>query len=152
MKNPIIIVHARGAPGLRFLGIGANFKPNKGIEQLKNLLNDNTSWASNRSQKDIKNMLGHSSLVVSMWNENQMIGFGRATSDAIFRAVLWDVVIAKKYQNKGLGKQIVETMLNNPKISQVEKVYIMTTNFKSFYSNVGFEMVKKQDLMIFKHK
>ena len=150
MKNPLIVKHAKGAPGLRFFGIGANFFPIKGVEQLSNLLNLNTSWANQRSKKEIRQMLGKSLVLVSIWHEKKIIGFGRATSDGIFRAVLWDVVVDKKYQNRGLGKKIVQTILLDPQISKVEKVYIMTTNCKDFYSNLGFQIEDKQNLMILK--
>tara|TARA_Y100001968_G_scaffold317427_1_gene346421 strand:- start:344 stop:799 length:456 start_codon:yes stop_codon:yes gene_type:complete len=150
MKKPLIVRHAQGAPGLRFLGIGANFKPNKGVEKLSNLLNENTSWASRRSKQDIRAMLRKSVVVVSMWCDNRMIGFGRATTDEIFRAVLWDVVVDKEYQDKGLGKKIVQTILHCPKILKVEKVYVMTTNCREFYSSLGFKIEEKQNLMILK--
>ena len=149
MKKPIVIKHAQGAPGLRFFGMGAFLKPNRGVQKLLQLLKNHTSWASIRSQKDIKTMLRKSSVVVSIWNDNQMIGFGRATTDGIFRAVLWDVVVEKKYQNQGLGKKIVQTILKSKNVSKVEKVYIMTTNCKTFYSNLGFKVVKDQSLMLF---
>ena len=148
MKNPIVIKHAHGAPGLRFFGMGAFFKPSRGVQKLLTLLKTNTSWASIRTKKDIKIMLRKSSVVVSIWKDNQMVGFGRATTDGIFRAVLWDVVVEKRFQNKGLGKIIVQTILNSKKISKVEKVYIMTTNCKNFYSNLGFKIVENQNLML----
>jgi len=148
MKNPIVIKHAKGAPGLRCFGIGAFLKPSRGVQKLLKLLKNNTSWASIRSKKDIKNMLRKSSVVVSIWSDNQMIGFGRATTDGIFRAVLWDVVVDKRYQKKGLGKKIVQTILQSHQVSKVEKVYVMTTNCKAFYSNLGFEIVTEQNLML----
>ena len=148
MKKPIIVKHAKGAPGLRFFGIGANFFPIKGVEQLSNLLNLNTSWANQRSKKEIRQMLGKSLVLVSIWHEKKIIGFGRATSDGIFRAVLWDVVVDKKYQNRGLGKKIVKAILQDPLISKVEKIYLMTTNCKGFYLNMGFSKVEKQNLMM----
>ena len=148
MKNPIVIKHAHGAPGLRFFGIGAFLKPSRGVHKLLKLLKNNTSWASIRSKKDIKTMLRKSPVVVSIWSDNQMIGFGRATTDGIFRAVLWDVVVEKRFQNKGLGKILVQTILNSSNVSKVEKVYIMTTNCKTFYSNLGFKIVKNQNLML----
>tara|TARA_B100000945_G_scaffold318630_1_gene323913 strand:- start:1270 stop:1728 length:459 start_codon:yes stop_codon:yes gene_type:complete len=151
MKNPILIKHAQGAPGLRFFGIGAHLKPNRGIQKLAKLLKNNTSWASIRSEKDIKTMLRKSSVIVSIWSDNQMIGFGRATTDEIFRAVLWDVVVDKRYQEKGFGKKIVQAILQSNKVSKVEKVYIMTTNCKNFYSNLGFKIVKNQNLMLFEN-
>ena len=152
MKNPIVIKHAQGAPGLRFLGIGAFLKPSRGVQKLLTLLKKNTSWASIRSEKNIKTMLRKSSVVVSIWINNQMIGFGRATTDEIYRAVLWDVVVDKKYQNQGLGKKIVQTILHSREVSKVEKVYIMTTNCKTFYSNLGFNIVKEQNLMLLKNR
>ena len=148
MKNPIVIKHAPGAPGLRFFGIGAFMKPSRGVQKLLTLLRNNTSWASIRNKTDIKTMLSQSSVVVSIWSDNQMIGFGRATTDGIFRAVLWDVVVDKRYQKKGLGKKIVQTILQSHKVSKVEKVYIMTTNCKNFYSNLGFKIVENQNLML----
>ena len=80
-----------------------------------------------------------------------MIGFGRATTDEIFRAVLWDVVVDKRFQKKGLGKKIVHTILLSPEVSKVEKVYVMTTNCKTFYSNLGFKIVQGQNLMLFEN-
>ncbi len=148
MKNPIVIKHAQGAPGLRFLGIGACFKPSRGVRKLLTLLKNNTSWATIRSEKDIKTMLRKSSVVVSIWSNNQIIGFGRATSDEVYRAVLWDVVVDKRYQNKGLGKKIVKTIIRSQAVSKVEKIYIMTTNCKTFYSSLGFKIVKNQNLML----
>ena len=149
MKNPILIKHAQGAPGLRFLGIGAFFKPSRGIQKLLRLLKNNTSWASIRTAKDIKTMLKKSSVVVSIWSNNQMIGFGRATTDESYRAVLWDIVIDKNYQNKGLGKIVVNNLLKNRAIYKVEKIYIMTTFCNDFYSKMGFINSENQKLMVF---
>ena len=152
MKNPLIVKHAKGAPGLRLFGIGGNFKPNKGIRKLSKLLNDNTYWATKRTKKDLKKMLGKSQVIISIWDSNQMIGFGRATSDEMYRAVLWDVVVDKKYQNRGLGKKIVKAILQDPLISKVEKIYLMTTNCQGFYFNMGFSKVEKQNLMMLHNK
>ena len=148
MNNPIVITHAQGAPGLRLLGLGPYLKPNNGMQKISMLMRNNTSWASIRSEKDIKIALRNSSIVISVWCDNQMIGFGRATTDGIFRAVLWDVVVDKKYQNNGIGRKIIQKILENQKVSKVEKVYLMTTNCKDFYSKVGFKIAKDQELML----
>ena len=147
MGDPIFINHARGAPGLRLFGFGPNFFPSQGVEQLQVLLNENTSWANKRKTKEIKKMLSNSSVVVSMWEKGKMIGFGRASSDQIFRAVLWDVVIDKKHRAKGLGEKLINVMLKNPNLLKVEKIYIMTTNCHDFYSKMGFNLEENQQLM-----
>ena len=151
MNNITILEHANGAPGLRFFGLGPSLKPSKGLKQVQTLLTKNSSWGKKRNLKDIKKMLARSSVVVSIWSNEKLIGFGRATTDEIFRAVLWDVVVEKNYQNSGLGKKIVQKILMNPLISKVERIYIMTTHCEVFYDKIGFKIPTNQKLMIYKN-
>ena len=137
----------QGALGLRLLGLGPRYLPRKGLIQLQNLLNKNAFWARQRSQSDIKTMLSNSQVIVSVWRQQQMIGFGRALTDEIYRAVIWDVVIDQKYQYLGLGKKIIDSILENKKISKIKKIYLMTTNCKNFYLKMGFYHEKNQSLM-----
>ncbi len=149
MNDINILEHAPGAPGLRFFGLGPSFKPSKGLKQVQTLLTKNSSWGKTRNLKEIKKMLAGSSVVVSLWSNEKLIGFGRATTDEIFRAVLWDIVVERNYQNSGLGKKIVHKLLMNPLISKVQRIYIMTTHCESFYEKIGFKVQGNQKLMIF---
>ena len=147
MEEFILIQHASGAPGLRLFGLGPKLSPHRGIKKLQTLLEANTTWANQRSRKDIKQMLCSSDVVVSVWKGARLIGFGRATSDKVYRAVLWDIVVDKKHQKFGIGKNIVKSLLSNQLILNVEKVYLMTTNFGKFYSKMGFKFEENQNLM-----
>ena len=147
MEKVTLIKHASGAPGLRCLGLGPRLTPIQGIKQLQDLLNRNTLWAKSRSFKEIKKMLSRSTVIVSLWKEKKIIGFGRATSDEIFRAVLWDIVVDKNHQNSGFGKIIIKTILENNLILKAEKVYVMTTNCSEFYSKMNFQIENSQTLM-----
>ncbi len=146
----ILIEHARGAPGLRLFGLGASFMPVKGLNQLKKLFDRNAFWAQNRSKKTLRIMLSNSDVVTSIWIDQNLVAFGRATTDGILRSTIWDVVVEKKYQDLGLGSILIESILKNTKISCSEKIYLMTTNCENFYKSVNFENEKKQTLMIFK--
>ena len=143
-----LVKHAPTAPGLRLLGIGPRLKPINGLEKLQSFLNENTFWARGRNKQQICKMLSNSTVVVSLWHHKQLIGFGRATSDLVFRAVLWDVVIASDRQGLGFGKLIIEAILTNKKINSVERIYLMTTNSSEFYKQLGFKLNKKQSLLI----
>ena len=136
MKDLILVQHASGAPGLRFLGMRPRFIPKRGIKKLQVLLDRNTSWATKRNEHNIRRMLSKSDAIVSVWKGNKLIGFGRATSDRIYRAVLWDIVVEKSYQRSGVGKLIVTSLLSNRLISIAEKIYVLTTDFKNFYDNL----------------
>ena len=150
MNGISLVNHAPTAPGLRLLGIGPKLTPTNGLEKLQCFLNKNTFWARGRNKQQICKMLLNSTVVVSLWHHNQLIGFGRATSDLVFRAVLWDVVIAEDQQGLGFGKLLIEAILTNKKIQSVERIYLMTTNSSDFYKQLGFKLNNKQSLLILK--
>ena len=148
MKDISLIKHASSAPGLRLFGLGPAFIPIKGLEQLQFLFNQNTLWAKDRSIDQIKKMLANSNVIITLWSKNNLIGFGRATTDQVYRAVLWDIVISKDVQRVGLGKVIVEELLKDKKINSAEKVNLMTTDSKEFYKQLGFKININQNLMM----
>ena len=118
------------------------------LQQLQALLDGHSFWAQGRSPQQLRRMLAASQAVVSAWRGDQLVGFGRATSDGVFRAVLWDVVVAGEEQGQGLGRQVVEALLAAPALTGVERVYLMTTNSAGFYTQLGFEAINSQRLML----
>ena len=148
MKDISLIKHASSAPGLRLLGLGPAFKPMKGLEKLQILFNKNTLWAQDRNLDQIKKMLANSNVIITIWKKNNLVGFGRATTDQVYRAVLWDIVVSKDLQRVGLGKIIVDELLKDKKINSAEKIYLMTTDSKDFYTQLGFKVNIKQSLMV----
>ena len=148
MKEISLIKHSKGALGLRFLGLGPNLKPANGLSKLQKLLNNNAFWAKNRSINDLKKCLANSDVVISLWVGDEIIGFGRALTDGIYRGILWDIVIDQNHQSKGLGTLIVKNLLSSKKIKNTKKIYLMTTNKKLFYSQFDFKKVTTQDLLI----
>jgi len=143
-----LVEHARGAPGMRWLGLGPGYRPSRGLLKLRRLFQKHAFWAENRSNSDLKRMLAGSTVVVSLWRGKRLVGFGRAHSDGIHRAVLWDIVVAGDLQGKGLGRRVVEALLAAPAIRNVERVYLMTTNSAGFYKQLGFTEASPQHLLI----
>ena len=134
-----LIRHQRGAWRLR--------RAPGQLRQLQQLLDEHSFWASGRSQQELSRMLACSQAVVSAWRGRALVGFGRATSDGVFRAVLWDVVVAAEHQGQGLGRRLVEALLQAPALQGVERTYLMTTNSSGFYEQLGFVTVDSQRLM-----
>ena len=150
MHDPLLIKHTKGAIGLRYFGLGPNLTPVNGMRKLQDLLKTNTSWASQRRKEDLKKMISKSNVIVSAWNNKKMIGFGRATTDEIYRATLWDIVVDHNYQRLGIGKKIIKSIINDKHLIQVEKIYIMTTECEEFYFRMGFQKERIQNLMTLK--
>ena len=148
MNEISIIKHSKGALGLRFFGLGPNLNPTNGLNKLQRLLDRNAFWAKNRTINDLKKCLANSDVIVSLWVGNEIVGFGRALSDGVYRGVLWDIVIDQDHQGKGYGKLIVKKLLKAKKIKNTKKIYLMTTNKKFFYSEIDFKEVTTQELLI----
>ena len=148
MKEISLIHHSKGALGLRFFGLGPNLKPTNGLNKLQKLLNNNAFWARNRTINDLKKCLANSDVIISIWVGNEIVGFGRALTDGIYRGVLWDIVIDQNHQGKGFGKLIVNNLLLSKEIKNTKKIYLMTTNKKLFYSQMDFKEVTSQNLLI----
>ena len=83
--------------------------------------------------------LDRSEPVVSAWDNQRLVGFARATSDGIYRATIWDVVVDCDYQGLGLGRKLVEIILSHQYMVRVERVYLSTTHQQGFYERMGFE-------------
>ncbi|MEL6813340.1 MAG: GNAT family N-acetyltransferase [Cyanobacteria bacterium J06598_3] len=96
-------------------------------------------WAKDRRPEEMAYAIAHSHPVVTAWDGDQLIGFSRATSDGLFRATIWDVVIHPDYQGAGLGRRLVETLIAHPHMNRVERTYLMTTHQQRFYERIGFE-------------
>ncbi len=135
-----LVQHRRGAPGLRLL-------PGQ-LEQLRQLFEGHSFWAHARTRPQLAAMLRGSQAAVSAWQGRRLVGFGRATSDGVFRAVLWDVVVAAPQQGQGLGRRLVAELLRTPAVRGVERVYLMTTNSAGFYRRLGFDTTHRQQLLV----
>jgi ribosomal protein S18 acetylase RimI-like enzyme len=107
--------------------------------QLQALLDLSSFWAKGRTLEGLGIAIANSEPVITLWDEQRLIGHARATSDGIYRATIWDVIVHPDYRGGGLGRKLVQTVLAHPKLSNVERVYLMTTNQQKFYQRIGFE-------------
>lgn len=108
------------------------------LTQLQALLDVSAFWAKNRRLDDLETAIAFSSPVISVWSQAHLVGFARATSDGVYRAAIWDVVIHPDYRGQGLGQQLIETLLAHPRMCNVERVYLTTTYQQAFYEKMGF--------------
>ena len=119
------------------------------LNQLQALFDLGTYWAKNRSVEDLEVAIAASEPVISVWDGERLIGFARGTSDGIYRAIIWDVVIHPEYRGAGLGRKLVETVLSHPHMNRVERVYLMTTHQQEFYGQIGFESNSSTTMVLY---
>ena len=119
------------------------------LDQLQELFQLGAFWAKDRSIEDFSIAIANSEPVISVWDGERLIGFARATSDGIYRATIWDVVVHPDYRGAGLGRKLVETVLSHPRMNRVERVYLMTTHQQSFYERIGFECNSSTTMVLY---
>lgn len=119
------------------------------LTQLQALFKLGAFWATERKIEDLNIAIENSEPVISVWDSQKLIGFARATSDGIYRATIWDVVIDPEYRGAGLGRKLVETVLSHPRVNRVEKVYLTTTHRQSFYERIGFEVNSSSTMVLY---
>ena len=103
-------------------------------------------WAKNRTVADAAEMLRQSDLVICAWDGDRLVGFGRVLTDFVYRATIWDVIVDQAYQKQGIGTQVVQRMLNHPRLNKVELFWLCTRR-PGFYEKLGFSS-KEQTGMV----
>ncbi|MBU3573474.1 GNAT family N-acetyltransferase [Priestia aryabhattai] len=95
----------------------------------------------NHDEEKIKKVFQSSNVVAIAYDENKIVGFGRALSDGVFNAAIYDVVIDKEYQNKGIGQKIIENLL--APLNDISCVHLVSTaGNEEFYKKAGFRKMK----------
>ncbi len=84
----------------------------------------NEWFTKGRVLKDIKEMLLHTDFVFGFCKNgsNELIGFARVISDHVYKAFVFDVIVDQDYREKGLGKFIVDNILNHPTLKHVSHI------------------------------
>lgn len=96
---------------------------------------------TNHNEETIKKVFQSSNVVAIAYDEDNIVGFGRALSDGVFNAAIYDVVIDKDYQNKGIGQQIIESLL--AQLKNISCVHLVSTaGNEEFYRKAGFRKMK----------
>ncbi len=103
-------------------------------------------WAKGRTLEDAREMMRHTDVAVMAWDGDVLIGFGRVLTDYIYRATIWDVIVDKVYQGQGVGTDIVQCILNHPRLKKVE-LFWLCTSMPGFYETLGFSS-KEQTGMV----
>jgi len=107
-----------------------------------NYLYDAVGWGS-YDEKVSEKALANTMCSVSVYDDDKIIGYGRIIGDGICFLYIHDVMVIPKYQNKKIGSQIMNKLLE--KVNQIKlenpyvRVYLGASKGKEeFYKKFGF--------------
>ena len=90
--------------------------------------------------QDLWTMYENSSLVLSAWHEDRLIGIARVLSDGIEIAFLCDLAVEPDVQRLGVGKQLLQMVQERTK-----GCHLMLKDSQigsNYYANAGFEKLE----------
>ena len=108
---------------------------------------------SPRPLEKVQQSLDNSFSYVSAWHiykeEKQLVGFARAICDGAFHAVLLDILIHPHFQNRGIGKTIVQTLIKQLHDLQIKDITLFASpHIVDFYHKLGFSQPNNLQWML----
>ena len=77
---------------------------------------------------------------VFLYDQDKMVGFGKAISDGSYQAAIYDCAVIKAYQGKGLGKKIVQEIILH--LQGCNIILYASPGQEGFYGKLGFRKMK----------
>ena len=82
----------------------------------------------------------NSLLTVFAFHGSKLVGAGRALSDGVWRAAIYDVAVLPEYQGKGIGSKIIQHLIQ---AANVDVVMLYSVPSKeAYYERFGFQKMK----------
>lgn len=109
------------------------------LEKIKDFLSK-SYWADNRPINVIKKSIQNSDCY-GVYHGNEQIGFARVVTD--YATVYWicDVFIDERYRGKGLGKALIERIVESGDLKGVRGI-LGTKDAHRLYEQFGFERLE----------
>jgi ribosomal protein S18 acetylase RimI-like enzyme len=82
----------------------------------------------------------NSPLKVFAFDGARLVGAGRALSDGVWRAVLYDVAVLPEYQGRGIGSRIIRDLIRRADVDVV--MLYAAPGREAFYERFGFRKMK----------
>ncbi|GIO66552.1 GNAT family N-acetyltransferase [Paenibacillus cookii] len=90
--------------------------------------------------EDHKRAFENSYAVTFLYDGEILIGFGRAISDGVGQAAIYNIAVAPEYHGQGLGRLIIEDLLKH--VSHCNVVLYTHPDKVEFYKHLGFRRMK----------
>ncbi|MBA6304924.1 GNAT family N-acetyltransferase [Colwellia sp. MB02u-14] len=110
------------------------------FDEVKSLLKQ-SYWANNRDIETIQTSINNS-ICFSLFHNKRQVGFGRVVTDFASVAYISDVIIDVEHRNEGLGKWLVDTIVNDPRWKRKFQL-LVTDDAHSLYEQFGFSSSHK---------
>lgn len=99
---------------------------------------DQTDWADGRTLDGVARLLAAGPYVAAR-ADGRLVGFARALSDGLYRALIEDVIVDAAWRGRGVGDALIRLLLDTH-LRAVDQVHLGCEEANvAFYERFGFE-------------
>lgn len=86
------------------------------------------------------------SLCFGVYEDEQQVGFARVITDYVTFAYLADVFVLEAYRGQGLGKWLVQSIVEHPELQGLRRWLLATQDAHELYRKYGFQDLKTPEM------
>jgi len=111
------------------------------IDYTYHWLSEQSYWAQGRSREVVEQSIANS-LCFGLYHGDKQVGFARVVTDLATFGWLCDVFVDESERGHGLGKWLIQTLVNHPDMARLRRLLLATRDAHELYRNYGgFEML-----------
>ncbi len=111
------------------------------IDVIRQYLSEVSYWAKGRPLDVIESSIANS-LNFGLYRADRQVGFARVVSDFSVFAWLGDVFVLEEERGQGLGKWLVEAVVNHPGLVNLQRFILATNDAHELYRRYGgFDLI-----------
>jgi ribosomal protein S18 acetylase RimI-like enzyme len=109
------------------------------VDAIHDYLCNRSYWGQGRSIETVRKCI-ENSLCFGMYDKNDnFIGFARVVTDYTIFAYLMDLFILETHRNQGLGKKLVDHIVNDVSFKDIRFWRLDTMDAHGLYKKYGFK-------------
>ena len=117
------------------------------IPLIHRFLSKESYWAKGRNLETVKTSVENSECF-GVYTGDRQVGFARVVTDYAVIGWIMDVFILKEFRGRGLGKQLMNSLLNHDKLRHLRSFRLGTEDAPGLYAQFGFTPLKKPGNMM----
>ncbi len=122
----------------------SNSKRKLQLDMIHKYLED-SYWCKNIPKSMLRKSI-KGSVCFGVYHKKQQVGFARVVTDKATFGYLADVFILPEYQGKGLGKWLIETIMDYKEFRYFRSWSLATRDAHDLYKKFGFKSLKTPEM------
>ncbi|PHF01294.1 GNAT family N-acetyltransferase [Bacillus wiedmannii] len=103
-------------------------------------LYESLGWNSLKlTLNELEQMCKQSWYAIYAFDDKKLVGMGRIISDGVITGVICGICVLQDYQSIGIGKEIVERLIQHCELNKVIPQLMCVEKLQSYYESKGFE-------------